>query len=63
MSIGNLDVVDTEEFNVIRVDWIFQSVEEIQKFLLKEWVQGTVLLGGSPHKKKRFNITVIYYIY
>lgn len=63
MSIGNLDVVDTEEFNVIRVALDYQSVEEIQVFAKDADVQGTVLLGGEPHKK-RFNISgyPTYYI-
>jgi thiol-disulfide isomerase/thioredoxin len=63
MSIGNLDVVDTEEFNVVRVALDYQSVEEIQAFVKDAGVQGAVLLGGEAHKK-RFNISgyPTYYI-
>lgn len=63
MSIGNLDVVDTDEFNVVRVALDYQSIEEINAFVKDAGVQGTVLLGGEPHKK-RFNISgyPTYYI-
>jgi thiol-disulfide isomerase/thioredoxin len=63
MSIGNLDVVDTDDFNVVRVALDYQSVEEIHAFAKDAGVQGTVLLGGEPHKK-RFNISgyPTYYI-
>jgi CO dehydrogenase/acetyl-CoA synthase epsilon subunit len=63
MSIGNLDVVDTNEYNVVRVALDYQSVEEIKAFANDAGVQGIVLLGGEPHKK-RFNISgyPTYYI-
>lgn len=63
MSIGNLDVVDTEQFNVVRIALDYQSVEEIQAFAQEAGVQGTVLLGGAVHKQ-RFNISgyPTYYI-
>lgn len=63
ISIGNLDVVDTEEFNVVRVALDYQSVEEIHAFAEEAGVQGIVLLGGDQHKK-RFNISgyPTYYI-
>jgi thiol-disulfide isomerase/thioredoxin len=63
MSIGNLDVVDTEEYNVVRVALDYQSLEEIEAFAKDAGVQGIVLLGGEPHKKS-FNISgyPTYYI-
>jgi thiol-disulfide isomerase/thioredoxin len=63
MSIGNLDVIDTEDINVVRVALDYQSVEEIQAFSDEAGVKGTVLLGGEPHKQ-RFNISgyPTYYI-
>lgn len=56
MSIGNLDVVDADEYNVIRIALDYQSLEEVEAFVKNVGVNGTVLLGGEPHKK-RFNIS------
>lgn len=56
MSIGNLDVVDSDKYNVIRVALDYQSVEEIEAFAKNTGVKGTVLLGGDIHKQ-RFNIS------
>ncbi len=56
MSIGNLDVVDSDKYNVIRVALDYQSVEEIEAFAKNSGVKGTVLLGGDIHKQ-RFNIS------
>jgi thiol-disulfide isomerase/thioredoxin len=63
MSIGNLAVVDSKEYNVVRVALDYQSVEEINAFVKETGVRGLVLLGGEPHKK-RFNISgyPTYYI-
>mgnify|MGYP003920696287 CR=1 FL=1 len=63
MSIANLDVVDTNEYNVVRIALDYQSVEEIEAFAKDAGVNGTVLLGGEPHKQ-RFNISgyPTYYI-
>jgi thiol-disulfide isomerase/thioredoxin len=63
MSIGNLDVVDTDKVNVVRVALDYQSIEEIHAFAKDADVQGTVLLGAERHKK-RFNINgyPTYYI-
>jgi thiol-disulfide isomerase/thioredoxin len=63
MSIGNLDVVDTQKYNVIRIALDYQSVEEIEAFAQDAEVKGTILLGGPPHKQ-RFNISgyPTYYI-
>ena len=55
-SIGNLDVVNTDEFNVCRVALDYQSIEEIEAFTQENGVEGIVLLGGEPHKQ-RFNIS------
>ena len=63
MSIANLDVVDENEYNVVRIALDYQSVEEIMAFAKAAGVKGTVLLGGEPHKE-RFNISgyPTYYI-
>lgn len=63
ISIANLDVVDTAEYNVVRIALDYQSVEEIEAFARDADVKGTVLLGGEPHKE-RFNISgyPTYYI-
>ncbi len=63
MSIANLDIVDTDEYNVVRIALDYQSVEEIEAFAADAEVRGTILLGGEPHKK-RFNISgyPTYYI-
>jgi thiol-disulfide isomerase/thioredoxin len=63
MSISNLDVVDTKNYNVVRIALDYQSVEEIEAFAKDAEVEGTILLGGLPHKQ-RFNITgyPTYYI-
>lgn len=63
MSIANLDVVDENEYNVVRIALDYQSVEEIKAFAKAAGVKGTVLLGGEPHKE-RFNISgyPTYYI-
>ncbi|MBF7072608.1 redoxin domain-containing protein [Glaciecola sp. MH2013] len=63
LSIGNLDAVDTQEFNVIRVALDYQSVEEIDSFADDAGVSGTILLGADKHKE-RFNISgyPTYYI-
>jgi thiol-disulfide isomerase/thioredoxin len=63
MSIANLDVVDTNEYRVVRIALDYQSVEEIEAFVKDAGVNGTVLLGGEPHKQ-RFNISgyPTYYI-
>jgi thiol-disulfide isomerase/thioredoxin len=56
MSIGNLDAVNTDEYNVIRVALDYQSQEEIEAFASDNEVNGTILLGGEQHKS-RFNIS------
>lgn len=62
-SINNLDIVDKDAFNIIRVALDYQSLEEIQAFTQDNGVEGVVLLGGPPHKR-RFNISgyPTYYI-
>ena len=52
MSIANLDVVDEEKYNVIRIALDYQSLEEIESFVADAGVKGTVLLGGPPHKQR-----------
>ncbi len=63
MSISNLDVVDTNEYKVVRIALDYQSVEEIEAFAKDAGVKGTVLLGGEQHKQ-RFNVSgyPTYYI-
>jgi thiol-disulfide isomerase/thioredoxin len=56
MSIGNLDAVNTDQYNVIRVALDYQSQEEIEAFAKNNNVNGTILLGGEQHKS-RFNIS------
>ena len=63
MSIANLDIVDTDNYAVVRIALDYQSVEEVEAFARDAGVNGTVLLGGEPHKQ-RFNISgyPTYYI-
>ena len=63
LSIGNLDAVNTDEYNVIRVALDYQSQEEIEAFVKNNEVTGTILLGGEQHKT-RFNISAYptYYV-
>lgn len=63
MSIGNLDAVNTDDYNVIRVALDYQSQEEIEAFAKNNEVNGTILLGGEQHKS-RFSISgyPTYYI-
>jgi|GEM_PF-345389 len=49
-SIGNLSVLDENQYNIVRVALDYQSIEEVQQFVDSVGVQGHVLLGTSDHK-------------
>lgn len=55
-SIGNLDVIDTNEYNVIRVALDYQSQEEVQAFVDGVGIDEPILLGAS-NLKTDFNIS------
>ncbi len=54
-SIGNLDGLDEEKTNVVRIALDYASTNEVQKFVDNNHVEGQILLGNDELKSE-FNI-------
>lgn len=55
LSIGNLNDLENEEFDIVRVALDYQTQNEVQRFVDRTEVKGRVLLGSEVHKQ-RFNV-------
>lgn len=55
LSIGNLEYLQSEDLNVVRVALDYRSRGEVEDFVIENDVVGDVLLGNNDHKKT-FNI-------
>ena len=55
MSISNLNGLDGEKLDVVRVALDYQSQNEVERFVKRADVEGRVVLGNDFHKQ-RFNV-------
>lgn len=55
LSIGNLEYVESDDLNVVRIALDYRSVEGVKQFVEENQVTGTVLLGNE-HQKQQFNV-------
>jgi thiol-disulfide isomerase/thioredoxin len=51
LSIGNLEYLDTEKLNVIRIALDYSSVEVVQNFAEKHSISSQILLGHEGLKR------------
>lgn len=52
LSIGNLDYIESDDLNIVRVALDYQTSNEVQSFVDRYEVEGRVLLGTDFHKRQ-----------
>ena len=52
LSIGNLEYLDTDKVNIVRVALDYSNIEEVQRFADKHNISSQILLGGNGLKQE-----------
>lgn len=52
LSIGNLEYLDTNQLNIVRIALDYSNVEEVKKFAAKHNISSQILLGHDQVKQQ-----------